>query len=160
MDFPQRALNGAVLGLKRLGAAALAGMMFITVFDVITRKLGIPVFGLVEIVSLLATLVLACSMPVTHQEDGHVGVDLLLRRMKSRPRLLLEATTALLGFLLFGIITWQMYVYGLDLAKSGEVSMSLQIPYFYLVYAVATAFGLLALVILAEFFHKCAKAGA
>jgi TRAP-type C4-dicarboxylate transport system permease small subunit len=137
--------------VKRVGGAALVGMMLVTCVDVIFRAFGHPIFGAVEIVSFMATMVLACSMPQTERENGHVGVDLFIRKASPRVQAVFQAVTHLASAILFGLVAWQMFLYAASMRSSGEVSMSLEFPTFYLVYLVAMAFSVLALVILVEF---------
>jgi TRAP-type C4-dicarboxylate transport system permease small subunit len=144
--------------LKRLGAAALAGMMLLTCLDVILRKMGSPIFGAVEIVSLLATVVLACAMPQTHLERGHVGVDLVMRKLTDRTQDITDAFTALAATILFGLVSWQMFVYAAVQKRSGEVSMSLELPTYAFVYLVAIAFSVLTLVIATDCLNKFRRA--
>ncbi len=140
--------------LRRIGGAALVGMMVMTCFDVITRYFGHPIFGAVEIVAFLATIVLACAMPLTQVEKGHVGVDLLIRRLSPRTQNIVDSVTSLLSFVLFALVSWQMFLYAAALRASGEVSMSLEFPTHIIVTIVAVAFGVLSLVILYEFIDK------
>ncbi len=152
------AIDGLVLWIKRLGAAALVGMMVMTVFDVVTRALATPIFGAVEIVSLLAVLVLACAMPMTHVEKGHVGVGLVVNKLKPRTQALIDGLTGILGTILFALVSWQMFLYAASMKASGEVSMSMELPTYVLIYAVAVAFAVLSLVILVEMIDKFRKA--
>jgi len=157
------ALEGVVDKLiwvvKRIGGAALVGMMLVTCVDVIFRALGRPIFGAVEIVSFMATMVLACAMPQTEREKGHVGVDLFIRKASPRTQALVDACTSLTSTILFGLVSWQMFLYANNMKSTGEVSMSLQFPSYYLVYLVAVAFGVLSMVILVEFIGNLRKLG-
>jgi TRAP-type C4-dicarboxylate transport system permease small subunit len=153
----QPIIRHLVAALKYLGGAALVGMMVITCIDVVFRYFGRPIFGAVEIVSFMATIVLACAMPQTHQEQGHVGVDLWVRRLTRPTRNLIDALTALLSTILFGLVSWRMYLYAATMEKSGEVSMSLEFPFYILVYVVAVAFSVLGLVIFSDFLTKAGK---
>jgi TRAP-type transport system small permease protein len=137
--------------VKRVGGAALVGMMLVTCVDVTFRAFGHPIFGAVEIVSFMATMVLACAMPQTERENGHVGVDLFIRKAPPRVQAVFSAATHLASGILFGLVAWQMFLYAASMKTSGEVSMSLEFPAYYLVYLVAVAFSVLALVILVEF---------
>jgi TRAP-type C4-dicarboxylate transport system permease small subunit len=143
-----------VLWIKRLGGASLVGMMVLTCFDVTTRALGRPIFGAVEIVSFMATIVLACAMPMTHVEKGHVGVDLLIRKLPERSQHWVDLATAVVSAALFGLVSWQMFNYALTMADSGEVSMSLELPTHYIIFVVALAFAVLSLVIVVEVWTK------
>lgn len=144
--------------LKRVGAVGLAGMMLMTCVDVIFRFFDHPIFGAVEMVSFMATILLACAMPMTDVEKGHVGVDLLVRRMSPRGQAGMDAATGCLSLGMFGIVAWQMFTYAGTMRKAGEVSMSLEFPYYILVYAVAVAFAVLALVILGEIVNNLRRA--
>ncbi|MCB2187620.1 MAG: TRAP transporter small permease [Deltaproteobacteria bacterium] len=157
METWQQLIRGMVGLLKRLGGAALVGMMALTCVDVIMRGVNFPLFGAVEIVSLLATVVLACAMPLTHLEHGHVGVDMLVRKFPPRVQLLVDCFTGVLSAAIFGLVCWQMFLYAGTLRRSGEVSMSVGLPSYLIVYVVAVAFGALFLVILTELVDNLRK---
>jgi len=144
--------------LKRIGGAALVGMVVMTCFDVVTRYFGHPIFGAVEIVSFMATILLACAMPLTEVEKGHVGVDLFVRKLSPRAQAITDAVTGLISTLLFAVVSWRMFLYAATIRKSGEVSMSLQWPTHVFVYLVAVAFAVLSLVILSQFLDNARKA--
>jgi TRAP-type C4-dicarboxylate transport system permease small subunit len=151
-------IDQLVAWLRRIGGAALVGMMTVTCADVVTRYFGRPIFGAVEIVSLMAVVVLAAAMPLTHVEKGHVGVDLVVRKLPPAAQHWVDAATTLVSTALFAIVCWQMFLYAGTLAASGEVSMSLELPTHLFVYAVAVAFGVLALVIFTDFLTSLRKA--
>ncbi|MEW5912142.1 MAG: TRAP transporter small permease [Thermodesulfobacteriota bacterium] len=158
MDWWLKLVDQLVGLLKRLGGVALVGMMVITCVDVIFRYFGKPIFGAVEMVSFMATILLACAMPMTDREKGHVGVDLLVRRLPQRTQHLVDAVTGVMSMLLFAIVSWQMFLYARTMKDSGEVSMSLEFPNYILVYVVAVAFAVLSLVILTEVIQNLSKA--
>lgn len=151
-------INSLVNVVKRVGGVALVAMMLMTCVDVTTRYFGHPVFGAVEIVCFLGVIVLACAMPYTHLEKGHVGVEFLVRRLSPKSQALIDAVTGILSAVLFALVAWQMFLYAHTMEKTGEVSMSLQFPSYILVYSAAVAFGVLALVIFSEFIENLRKA--
>ena len=65
--------------LKFIGALALTIMMLLTVVDVIGRYFKYPIFGSVELVGFLATIIVAAALPYTYKVEGHVGVEILVR---------------------------------------------------------------------------------
>lgn len=132
--------------LQRLSAASLAAMMLLTCADVIGRAVGRPILGAVEVTGLLATLTLAFSLPYTQRERGHVGVELLFQVVGSRTQAAIEAVTGLLALVLFGVIAWKSAEYGAQMRASGEVSATLQLPTYAVIYLIAASFGVLALV--------------
>lgn len=127
--------------LRVVGAVALAGMMLLTVVDVIGRFFKHPIFGSVELVGFLAVIAIAAALPYTDKMDGHVGVEILVRLMPERYQLWIHLITRILSLGLFCLITWQMFLYAADIRQTGEVSMNLEFPIYYIVYLLA--FGLL-----------------
>ena len=138
---------------KVLSAASLAAMMLVTCVDVVGRALASPIKGAVEIAALLATLALSFSLPYAHRQKAHVGVEILTIRMSERSRARLSAVTGTLAFVLFAIIAWQSAEYATQMRASGEVSLTLQLPYYLVIYFIAASFGVLSLVQLVEIFR-------
>lgn len=127
--------------LKFIGAVALTGMMLLTVVDVIGRFFKHPIFGSVELVGFMATIVIATALPYTYKMNGHVGVEILVRLLSKKAQLIIDIITRLITLVLFSLITWQMFLYAHDIHEVGEVSMNLEFPIYYIVYLLA--FGLL-----------------
>ncbi|MCF8092880.1 MAG: TRAP transporter small permease [Desulfotignum sp.] len=136
-----QALNKFSDFLKVIGAIALTIMMMLTVVDVIGRFFKSPIFGSVELVGFLATIVVASALPYTYKVDGHVGVEILVRLLPDKAQTWIDIFTRTLTLVLFALITWQMFLYAEDIYKTGEVSMNLEFPIYYIVYLLA--FGLL-----------------
>jgi len=151
-------LNAFMMILKGLGALALTGMMLLTVADVIFRALGHPILGAVELVGFLATILLACALPYTQRERGHIGVDVLVRRFPPRTQRLIEGGTGALALGLFVLVAWQMYRYAGHMRISGEVSMTLQYPTHVVLYWIALCFAVLCGVILVDVIQAFARA--
>ena len=150
MEAINRLIYKLVDWTKHLGGVALVGMMTITTLDVTTRYFGHPIFGAVELVSFMATILLACAMPMTHVENGHVGVDLVVRLLSKRSQALIDTFTGFLSLILFSLICWQSVLYAQSMKRTGEVSMSLEFPSYIFVYVVAVAFGVLGLAIIPQ----------
>jgi len=141
MSILSKALDKFSGLLKIIGAAALTAMMLLTVVDVIGRFFKHPIFGSVELVGFLATIVVAAALPYTYKVDGHVGVEILVRLLSKKVQLIIDIFTRTLSLVLFCFVTWQMFLYAKDIYKTGEVSMNLEFPIYYIVYLLA--FGLL-----------------
>ena len=137
-------------GLKVLSAACLAAMMLITCVDVVGRALGTPITGAVEITALFATLALSFSLPYAHRQKAHVGVEILTMHMGERSRAGLSVFTGLLAFALFVAIAWQSALYATQMRASGEVSLTLELPYYLVIYFISASFAVLSFVQLIE----------
>lgn len=127
--------------LKLIGGVALTSMMLLTVVDVIGRFFKHPIFGSVELIGFLATIIVAAALPYTYKVEGHVGVEIVVRLLSKRAQLCIDIFTRSLSLILFSLITWQMFLYARDIHETGEVSMNLEFPIYYIVYLLA--FGML-----------------
>jgi TRAP-type C4-dicarboxylate transport system permease small subunit len=138
--------------VKIIGAGCLTGMMLLTCLDVVCRRFfNAPIFGAVEIVGFMATLVTAFALAYTHREKGHIGVDLVMQRLSGRTQRLVDVVTTFLSLALFVLLAWQMVEYAGTMQASGEVSISLQLPEYLVIYAVSAGVIILVLVLLHEF---------
>ncbi len=150
MNILDRFTDRLVDWLKWLGSAALASMMAVTCLDVICRAVDRPLWGLVETVSILATLVLAAAMPTTQRERGHVVLDMLVRRLPARASAGVDAAGHLVSLLLFAAVAWQCWTYASELQANGELTMSLGLPLHLILRLIALAFGVLCLTLMAD----------
>jgi TRAP-type C4-dicarboxylate transport system permease small subunit len=158
MEAFDKALVFVVKVLRLVGASALVLMMLITCADVLFRGFDHPIIWAVDSVGFMAVLALACAMPYTQTEGGHVGVDLLVLKMSPRGQAAIDAVTGTVSMVLFGVVSWQMWRYARELASKGEVSMTVQIPKAPFIYAVSICFGILCAAILAEVLRNAGKA--
>jgi len=85
-------------------------------------------------------MTVAFALPYTHQEKGHIGVELLVQTLSPKTQRLIDITTGILSLGLFILVTWRMIVYGQTMQKSGEVSMNLELPEYIIIYMVALCF--------------------
>jgi TRAP-type transport system small permease protein len=123
--------------LKKIGGFLLVGMMALTCADVIGRIFGYPILGAVELVVAMTTLAIGMGLPFTHANRGHVGVEILVRLFSERTQTIIELCTSTLSFLLFGIVTWRMFVYAHTLQNTGEETVNLALPLFIFIYALS-----------------------
>jgi TRAP-type C4-dicarboxylate transport system permease small subunit len=157
MQIIFQALNKFSDFLKLVGAVALTAMMMLTVVDVIGRFFKSPIFGSVELVGFLATIVVAAALPYTYKMDGHVGVEILVRLLPEKTQTVMDIVTRTLTLILFVLITWQMFLYAEDIYKTGEVSMNLEFPIYYLVYLLSFALLVFTVTIVESIFQDIMK---
>ena len=127
--------------MKIIGAGCLIGMTLLTCVDVVGRAFGHPVFGSVELVGFMATLAVVMALPYTHQVQGHIGVEIVVRLLSEKTQTIIDICTGILSLSLFALVTWRMLVYARTMQESGEVSMNLELPEHLIIYV--TAFCLL-----------------
>jgi len=153
MDSPKRRyiFNRLEIGMRVIAAICLFGMALLTGADVGMRgAFNSPIFGCEEIVGILGVIAVAFSLPYTHFQKSHIGVEILIRRFPQKTRNRIKLATNSATFLLVGLITWRMFIYAGTLAKSGEVSMNLELPEYYVVYVLSFGFFVYAICLFME----------
>jgi TRAP-type C4-dicarboxylate transport system permease small subunit len=150
-------LETSVKGLARymyyISGLAIVLMMVITTTDVCLRFCVTlykifqweflstlkPIPGSYDLVALFGSVAAALAMAHTTVESGHVAVSLLVRLLAERTRTLLKLATDILSGFFFAILAWRCFLYARDLKQSGEVSMTMQLPFHPFVYLLAVS---------------------
>ena len=143
--------------MKIIGAGCLVGMMLLTCADVAGRALGHPIFGSVEIVGYMAILSVVMAMPYTHQVQGHIGVEIVVRLFSAKTQTIIDICTGIVSLILFAVVTWRMTVYANTMKESGEVSMNLELPEHLVIYVTAFCLLTFTLVILRDILNNIRK---
>jgi TRAP-type C4-dicarboxylate transport system permease small subunit len=153
MNFYEKTVKRLSKYLYYIAGGAIVLMMLLTCADVFLRLVvtlyakygwsilaGIqPIPGTYELVCFLGALAAAFAMAHTTFESGHVAVSLIVRLLSEKLQAGFQIVTGSLGFLLFALIAWHSVGYARELAESGEVSMTLQLPYYPFVYGLSFA---------------------
>lgn len=134
-----------------LACFAVVVMMLLSCADVAMRLIGAPIPGTYEMVGFLGAVIVSFSLAYTSLQRGHVAVEIIFEKLPLKAQMIVDAVGNLLSTILFGLIAWQSLLYGLDLQRSGEVSLTLQMPFHPFVYGIAVGCGLLAIVLLVDF---------
>ena len=136
--------------MKKTAGVMLVAMMLVTCFDVGGNLFGHPVLGSEELVSLLAALLIAFSLPAAHQENAHIGVDLFYMKFPSATKRINDIILCLIRVLFFELMAWECFKYALDLKRIGQVSAILELPTYMILFAVAFGCVVLGIVIVVE----------
>lgn len=141
-------------------AAALTAMMLLTCVDVSMRYFfNRPLSGTYDLVGLMGAVIAAFAMPYTMLKGSHVAVDLLVRMLSAKKRLIIETVTHSVGIVLFLILVWQCMVLAFDMKAAGEVTPTLLLPFYPVLYCMAVCFFVLCLAILIDLFDIWSKKG-
>jgi len=156
----KRLLEAYTVGVRGLVYALAAGaglgilaMMGVTCVDVVLRVFGSPLTGAYDIVKLSGALTIACALPYTTAVKGHVAIEYFFHKLSWRGRVVVDTLARLLGMALFGVLAWQSVRYGMSLRRSGQVTLTLQVPVYWVPYVIAFSCGVVVLVILHNLLH-------
>ncbi len=138
-DWFDRMLKAASRGLSVIAGASLVVLMTLTLVDVVLRGFRRPIAGTYELVAFMGALVIALAMPLTQRARGHIYVEVIVSRLSRRARDAFHVVTRLMVMALFTVIGVNLVKYGLGLIRTGEVSLTLQVPFWPFAFAMAAA---------------------
>jgi TRAP-type C4-dicarboxylate transport system permease small subunit len=110
-----------------------------------------------KLVGFMATLAVVMAMPYTHQVQGHIGVEILVRLFSEKTQTIIDICTGILSLILFAVVSWRMAVYANTMQASGEVSMNLELPEHAIIYVTAFCLVVFTLIILKDVIHNIRK---
>lgn len=145
-----RRLAWLTRSLNALSAAAVMAMMLLTCADIVLRLMRRPITGTYELMGFLAALFVSFALAQTSVDKGHIAVDFLVMRLSRRAQRIIDALNDGVCIGLFALVTRQCVVYGAELRASGEVSMTLQLPVYPVVYGIGAGCAVLCLVLAAR----------
>ncbi len=107
--------------------------------------------GAYETVGFLGAIVIAFALGYTQKKKNHIVVDILTEKFPKRVNRVLDAINYFVTTIFFAIVSWQVFVWGMKISKSGEVSETLKIVFHPIVYCVAVGFAVFSLTLILDF---------
>ena len=127
-----------VFTLAFISGAGLFVMIGIICADVVLRLpiINKPFMGAYDIVRIAGAITLAAALPYTTAVKGHVAIEYFFHKLGHTSRIVVDSVMRLLSMILFGFLGWRSIEYGLEMYKNNQVSQTLQIPLFWLPWAI------------------------
>jgi TRAP-type C4-dicarboxylate transport system permease small subunit len=136
--------------LNGIAGVAITFIMALTVLDVVLRFFRRPIVGTYELVAFTGAVVIGFAIPLTSWMRGHIFVDFFTGKLPNAARSIFNLITRCMGVGLFLLIGWNLILVGMDLQKSGEVSLTLQLPFYPVAYGLAVSCFVQCMVLLAD----------
>ena len=134
--------------LDRLTWAVLFAMMTMTMTDVLLRKLtNITIIGAGEMTEMMMAVVVFCALAQCQAEEGHIRIDLIMKKAGPRTQSVVDAVTQFLCCGLFCLMTWGTFRHAIEIMEWEEVSIDLAIPIFPFVFVAVVGNAMLALIL-------------
>ncbi len=146
-------LRWVVRALAIVAGLAVTVMIVVTCVDVVGRRFGHPLKGAYDIVELLGAIVIAGALPYTTGCKGHVAIEFFFQRLGRRGRIVVDTLVRLISVSMFAFLTWRFIQYGAELRASGQVTLTLRWPIFWMPWWMALCSGVMILVILYHLVH-------
>ncbi|NLT22294.1 MAG: TRAP transporter small permease [Syntrophorhabdus sp.] len=137
-----------------LGGISVLALMLLATGNVVLRVFHLPFRGTYEIVSFLGAVVIAFALGYTQKRKDHIVVDILTEKFPEPLKNLIDKVAYLAITLFFGVVSWQLYVWGMKIWESSEVSETLKIVFHPYVFMVAVGFALLSFTAFIDFLKK------
>ena len=138
--------------LMIIGGVAVLGLMSLATGNVILRFFfNAPYRGAYEVVGFLGAIVIAFALGYTQKRKGHIVVDILTERFPKRVNRVLDGISYFITTIFFAIVSWQLFVWGMKISKSGEVSETIKIIFHPFVYSVAVGFVVFSFTLMMDF---------
>ncbi len=153
LAYYHAALRVVVLVLAALAGLGTMTMMLVTCGDVVMRMFGRTLPGAFDIVRIAGCVTIACALPYTTAVKGHVAIEYFFHKLRRPGRIVVDTLGRLMVIALFGVFAWECVAYGNSLRRTGEVSLTLQIPVFWVAYVIAVSCGVTVLVTLHNLLH-------
>ena len=115
------------LWLARLGAMGLAGMMFLTLFDVIGRALSHwdcwvcnPIAVSVEVTEIIMGMMIYLGLGYTTFLRGHIRVDILIINTSPRIQSVFDFITGIIALFIALLVSWRLWIYANSRLVNGD----------------------------------------
>jgi TRAP-type C4-dicarboxylate transport system permease small subunit len=143
--------------LNWIAGWAMVGMMLLTCCDVLLRLFRKPILGTYEVVGFLGAVVISFALAQTTIDRAHVAVQLLVIRLSPAGRKAVFLITSLLSLGLFATIAFESLRFGNALRTAGEVSMTLHLPFFPILYGICFSAAIVCIICLVDLLHVVAN---
>lgn len=157
MVYFERIAQSLSLMFNWIAAGSIVSMMVLTCADVILRVFSTAITGTYEVVSFLGAVTISFALAKTTLDQGHISVQLVMSKLSPPMKTAVAFFTQILTICLFAMVSWQSAKYATDLWRSGEVSQTIGLPFFPIVYGIAFTSAAVCLVVLVDILRLVAK---
>lgn len=133
-------------------------MVFLTSANIVGRQAGIPISGTFEAMGFLGAVVFGLSLSFSHSNKEHLYVSILFDSFPKKVQKAAKAVSTIGSIVLFSCLGVQLVRIGLNLREVNELSETLRIPYYPVVFILAFGVAVLVLLLVYELFNVYGEA--
>lgn len=141
-------------GLAWLAACSLLLMVLVVVGNALMRIVSAPFAGTTEIVGWLAAITTAFGLGYTQVKKGYVEIDALVERFPPSLHRTIKCIMLLISTIFFAIVSWQIILYGFNVAENGNLSETMRLPFYPLIFLLSIGFAGLTLSLFVDFLKE------
>ncbi len=144
------AIRHIITIMNLIAGISLTFIILITVADVVLRAFGRPILGTYEIVGMAGGVVIGFITPFTSWVRGHIYMDFVIGKLSPAGKNAVNIITRCVGICLFLMISWNVIKIARNLYTVGEVSSTLEIPFYPIAFGVGFSFFVLSVVLFCD----------
>ena len=135
-----------------VGSLAVLLLMSLATVNVCLRFFfNAPYRGAYELVGFSGAIVIAFALGYTQKRKDHIVVDILTEKFPKRLNRILDGINYLITTIFFAIVSWQVFVFGTKILRSGEVSETLKIMFYPFIFSVSLGFAVFSFTLVVDF---------
>ncbi len=146
----EKTIRALVWLLAAFSGFCLLSLIAVTCVDIVLRRFALALPGAIDLAQVLGCLCVAAALPYTTAVKGHIAVEFFFRHFPRPWRIGFDTCTRLLGIALFAVLAWQSFAHGKELKQNNSMTMTLNIPWFWILWGMGVAFSI---VILVKLYH-------
>lgn len=133
-----------------ISGAAILLMMLITCIDVVLRLFRYALPGTFELVGFCSAITISFALAHTTIQKGHISVDFIVKLFPKKLQTLIEIITTLLCLYFYSFICYQSFIYANSQRLSETVSLTLQFPFYYIIYGIGVSIFIVCFILIVE----------
>jgi TRAP-type C4-dicarboxylate transport system permease small subunit len=138
--------------LMILGSVAVLFLMALATVNVVLRFFfNAPYRGTYELVGFSGAIVIAFALGYTQKRKDHIVVDILTEKFPKRINRILDGINYFITMIFFALVSWQIFVWGVKISESGEVSETIKIIFHPFIYCVSFGFAVFSFTLIIDF---------
>ena len=110
--------------------------------------------GVIELAEFGMVLVTFLFISANYFKADQMTMDTFVEKLPRKGRLIIGAFVHLVNFVILGIMSWQLFGYGMNVQEMGQVSINLQIPIYPFIYIAAACSVVLTAVYIVHFLNS------
>jgi TRAP-type C4-dicarboxylate transport system permease small subunit len=127
----EKLLNSSSKWLNVIAGFGMLYVLIISFADILMNKVfHDPINWAFDSIGLLAVVAVVAAIPQVQINRGHIEIEFVEQRFGRVLRKINIVFINTLGIALWGIVAWRSFIYGQDILRAGEVSMSVGMPIF------------------------------
>lgn len=139
MDAYLKGVKGVSGFMNAIAAVGLTFIMLLTTLDVILRTFKTPIVGTYELVGFVGGIIIGFAVPMTSWARAHIYVDFVIQKLPEGNRTVANIFTRSMVLTFFIIASVNLFKHGSYLYSTGEVSPTLQLPFYPVVFGIGFA---------------------